>query len=93
MDHLALYSRNCKRCSHLDPEESRAFEKCHFSNGNQECPALEVQLVVVGEAKRFASAWKKARNEGNLVRQAEILDAVSKRSPAFQFKFKEWSAK
>lgn len=93
MDYLALYSRRCKRCSHLDPEESKAYDACHFSNGNKECPAIDVQFAIVGEAKRFANALKKARRTGDLNREAEILEAVAKRSPAFQHKFKEWSAK
>lgn len=93
MDYLALYSTNCKRCKYLDSEEERKFDKCHFSNGNKDCPASEVQIAVVGEAKRFARALKKARSSGNLNKEAEILEAVAKRSAAFQHKFKEWSAK
>lgn len=93
MDYLALYSKNCKRCSYLDPDEPQKFEKCHFSKGNAECPAVDVQFAVVGEAKRFARAVKKAKSNGDLNKEAEILEAVAKRSPAFQHKFKEWSAK
>ena len=93
MDHLALYSQNCKKCSHLDPDEKTKFDKCHFSKGNADCPAKEVQFAVVGEAKRFARAIKKAKATGDLIKEAEILEAVAKRSPAFQHKFKEWSDK
>lgn len=89
MDYLSLYSKNCKRCKHLDPEETKAYTKCHFTNGNAQCPASEVQLAVVGEAQRFADAMKRARRKGDLDREAEILNAVAKRSPAFQYKFKE----
>ena len=90
MDYLALYSTKCKRCKHLDPEATQAFTNCHFSKGNTECPAKEVRIAVVGEAKRYAKAAKKARREGNLAREAEVLDAVAKRSDAFQYKFQEW---
>jgi hypothetical protein len=90
MDYLALYSEKCKRCGHLDPEAPKKFNNCHFSKGNTECPAQEVQFAVVGEAKRFAAAAKKARKAGNLAMEAEILDTVAKRSPAFQHKFQEW---
>ncbi len=90
MDYLALYSTKCKRCSHLDPEAPKTFNNCHYSKGNTECPAKEVQIAIVGEAKRYATAAKKARRAGDLAREAEILEAVAKRSAAFQHKFQEW---
>ncbi len=91
MEYLALYSRNCKRCKSLDPEETREFDKCHFNNGNKECPAQEVQLAVVGEATRFANAVKKARSNGLIAQEVMLLQRVAKRSPAFQQKFREAS--
>ena len=93
MDYLALYSSKCKRCKHLDPEEPKAFTKCHSSAGNKLCPADEVQFAVVGEAKRFAVAVKKARASGNLAKEVRILQEVAKRPQAFQHKFKEWATK
>lgn len=91
MEHLALYSSNCKRCGHLDPEEEKKFNKCHFSAGNTECPAQEVQLAVVGEAIRLAKAIKKARSDKDMKKEIEILQYVAERSPAFQQKFREHS--
>lgn len=93
MDHLALYSRNCKTCRHLDPEEKVAHDKCHHASGNTECPAKEIQFAVVGMAKRFATAMRKVQATSNLAKQIEILEAVEKRSPAFQHKYKEWLSK
>jgi hypothetical protein len=93
LDHLALYSRKCKTCKHLDPEEKVAQTDCHFSKGNNDCPAKEVQLVVVGMARRFAETMKRAQSKSDIPKQVEILQAVEKRSLAFQHKFKEWLAK
>lgn len=90
MEHLALYSRNCKVCKSLDPEESKLFPKCHFSAGNKQCPAAEIQFAVVGEARRLASQVRKARVANDLKREIEILNLVEKRSTAFQQKFKDW---
>ena len=89
MDYLALYSRNCKSCKHLDPEEKKAFDDCHFSKGNKHCPAAEVQIAVVGQAERYAEALKRAKAKGDLAREAQIIKAVAKKSRAFQHKFKE----
>lgn len=91
MDYLALYSRNCKKCKHLDPEETREYTKCHFNNGNKECPAQEVQFAVVGEANRFAAAVRKARAAGLIEREVQLLQEVAKRPPAFQHRFREAS--
>lgn len=89
MDYLALYSTNCKKCKHLDQEETKAYDKCHYSKGNNDCPAKEVQIAVVGQTLRAATELKKARAKGDLNREAQILEAVAKKSPAFQHKFKE----
>lgn len=91
MDHLALYSKNCKICKFLDPDEVREFNKCHYKNGNMECPAKEVQFAVVGEARRLAARFKTAMSSNDINKQVEILQFVSKRTPAFQHKFREWS--
>lgn len=92
MEHLALYSKNCKRCSLLDPEETKKF-KCTPKSGNTECPAQEVQFAVVGKAKRLATDVKAARLDGDINREMLILQEVGKRSKAFQQKFKEWLSK
>lgn len=93
MDHLALYSRNCKKCKHLDPEEKIAYDKCHYTNGNTECPAKEVQISVVGMARRFAKAMKKAQATSDVTRQIQILKAVEGRSDAFKLKYRDWLTK
>jgi len=93
LDHLALYSRNCKKCRHLDPEEKVAFDDCHHTKGNNDCPAKEVQFAVVGLARRLADSMKKAQANSDLSRQVEILQKVEQRSPAFKQKFQQWLTK
>ncbi len=92
MEHLALYSRNCKFCSHLDPEETRKFT-CTAKNGNTECPAQEIQFAVVGKAKRLAADVRAARLDGDIGREVLILNRVGKRTKAFQQKFNDWLSK
>jgi hypothetical protein len=90
MEHLALYSRKCKTCKHLDPEEKVAHDKCHHTTGNTDCPAKEVQFAVVGEARRLADAMRAAQSSSDLQRQIKILEHVGTRSAAFQHKYKSW---
>lgn len=91
MDYLALYSRNCKSCQSLDPDAPNLFPKCHFEKGNKDCPAREVQLVIVGPAKRLANLVKQARLHSDLKEEARLLAVASTKSKAFQQKFLEWS--
>jgi len=92
-DHLALYSRNCKFCKSLDPDEKKYFPKCHFEKGNKDCPASEIQIAVVGQAQRAAKAVLKARAANNIDQEIQILSFVAKKSKPFQQKFREWLLK
>lgn len=85
---LALYSQNCLKCSHLVDVGTRAFNRCHYTQGNKECPAKEVALVVVGKARQYAQRVLKARTERNLPAEANLLGLVAKESEAFQEKFR-----
>ena len=93
MDHLILYSRNCKKCKLLDPEEETTFKKCSYVSGNTECPASDVQIVVAGKARRYAAMVVKSREEGDLKKEVSLLRKVSQTPLAFQLKFKEWLTK
>ena len=86
-EHLALYSGNCKNCKHLDPAETKAYTLCHFSKGNEHCPASEIQIVVVGAAYRMAKQVIAARDARNAKEEARILARVAKESQAFQERF------
>jgi hypothetical protein len=86
-EHLALYSNNCKRCRHLDPSEPTAFAKCHFSKGNKYCPASELQIVIVGQAYRYAGLVIAAREHRDPKAEARILAIVAKQPGAFQERF------
>lgn len=87
IDHLALYSSQCKRCGYLDPDEPRKFKKCHFSSGNDQCPASEVRIVIVGQATSYAQQVLRAREQRKPQTEAKLMAFVSKQNAAFQSKF------
>lgn len=84
---LAIYSSKCLKCSHLVDGGKKAYVTCHYSKGNEECPAQEVRIVPVGQAVRFAKAVKKARSKRDLKKEAELLKVVSTKSKEFQSRF------
>lgn len=87
-EYFALYSSNCKRCAYLDPSEKTKFSKCHYKKGNNpNCPAKEVQFVIVGKANRLAAQVRVARDNRDAATEARILTMVSKESEAFRERF------
>lgn len=87
---FALYSSDCMTCSHLSETGKIAFVKCHFTKGNQQCPAAEVRFVVVGEALKYARDVIAARDKRHVRREARLLAYVAQQSPAFKSKFYDY---
>jgi len=86
---FAIYSMNCLRCSHLVDGAKKAYVPCHFSKGNMECPALEVKVVPVGQAMRYAKSVLKARDKRDLEKEAHLLKRVASKSKEFQSRFSD----
>lgn len=87
-EYLSLYSANCLTCKHLCPDTGvREFEECHHSNGNKQCPALEVRVVVVGEALDYARKVLRARDKRQPKREAKLMKHVGLQSPTFKDRF------
>ncbi len=86
-DHLGLYSVNCKRCQYLDPDETKKFTQCHYSKGNEFCPAEEIQIVVVGKAQKLAQQVLTARQSRNIEAESKILGQVALKNAAFVERF------
>ena len=82
-DYLALYSSNCLKCSYLIEGASKKF-KCHYSKGNEQCPASELRITITGKSEQFIKRLRKARSTRNATAEAEIWAEISKESRAFQ---------
>jgi len=86
-ERVALYSKRCKSCKHLDPHEQKAWMVCHFSRGNEDCPASGLQITIVGKAYRFARQVLSARDRRDVQTEAKILALVAKEDEDFQERF------
>lgn len=86
-EYLALYSENCMTCSHLSEAGTVEHTECYYKNGNKQCPASEVRLVVVGEALTCARRVLRARDQRKPKLEAKVMKYVGTKSPAFQSKF------
>ncbi len=78
-----IYSHNCLRCTELVPGlkkseyiKARAFTKCHYENGNKDCPAKSVQIVVglpiPTIVKSYMAAFVDGDNEKIALIQAKL---------------------
>lgn len=43
---IDLYRPECTRCGHLTITATKTWDNCHFTNGNDDCPAAVLQLRV-----------------------------------------------
>lgn len=85
-EHLALFSTNCKHCHYLDSSETKKY-KCHYTKGNEFCPASEIQIVIVGKAHKYAKQVLAARHSRDPQAEVRILSLVQKQSKEFIERF------
>jgi hypothetical protein len=76
---LQVFNENCFRCTHLIPElksgkhiKAKKFSECHFENGNEECPAKTVIIVVGIPIQKIVKMWMGAHIDGDNERKAKI---------------------
>ncbi|WYW02783.1 hypothetical protein Peetri_00195 [Pseudomonas phage vB_PpuM-Peetri] len=44
-DRFLIYSNKCLGCKHLVDGAKKTYTACHYSEGNERCPAQYVQIV------------------------------------------------
>lgn len=92
---LTLFSGKCLNCSHLIQGGSQLAgielvrHRCHHTDGNDNCPAQDIAIVVTGRAIRLAGLFKTAKKNGDMKRQAAILTEVADQPKAFRKVFSE----
>jgi hypothetical protein len=81
---LKAFSSGCMECSHLqvDPTlEDSGPMKCHFTNGNEHCPARACRIEFVGEKVVFISKFKHAREANDSNRILRLMADLTKKNP------------
>lgn len=87
LEYLAIYSEKCLKCSHFVEGAKHTYTKCHFSHGNDFCPAKEVKILVTGRMRSLKRKLSKARSERNPELELEVWNEVAKQSNAFKVRF------
>lgn len=75
-----LYEEKCVVCVHLFPRCSKrkTYNKCHYKNGNEDCPAQEVVFVVKPKTNKKADAIYKKLGEGDVQKAIILLQRLVK---------------
>lgn len=73
---VRLYGEGCTECGHLVPSYEEKQTECHFSAGNQFCPAAFTRIVFVGHRQRLVARLQKAQKSGDSNRLIKHLSAL-----------------
>ena len=84
---FTIYHAKCLKCSHLFAEAERAFNNCHFTNGNDECPAKDAVIVVGIPTQKVVTRVLEAEAEANTLKLAQIYMKLASKSKPVQMQF------
>lgn len=88
---LEIHSRKCLRCTHLCPElegnNGKAFTNCHFENGNEDCPAATVQIVVGIPVNRLIRTVFECEASNDSERLATLYARIATKDAVVQAQF------
>lgn len=94
-DVVTIHTHKCLRCFHLidsnlvtDPEKLnlKKFSKCHFSKGNDLCPARSLHITRALDLQGAALAYKEAEEDGKTKEISKILHKLNKYHPVIRAK-------
>lgn len=79
---LYVHSKKCLNCIHLAPTiGKKVYSDCHFSKGNENCPAAEVKIVVMLPYEVIANRMLKAHLAGDAATLASLSARLNRQDP------------
>jgi hypothetical protein len=86
---FTIYNANCMRCTHLCPEleakgKGKAFKDCHYSRGNEDCPAQTAQIVIGIPIEKIAKNIVRYKQEQNSAKLAHVYSKLATKDDAQQ---------
>lgn len=83
---IPLYKEICVQCTHMNPRATKTF-KCHYSKGNDLCPAKSFVFSVGFSAELFATRYQAAMEDGDIAKMRNILEKASEQPQGVQREF------
>lgn len=78
---VVLYAEKCFRCSHLVDGAPKTFNRCHFSAGNVDCPAVAVRIITSGKIRQYVKRMEAAQEAKDAPTIAAIWAEIAAETP------------
>lgn len=83
---VPLYKEKCAICTYMNPRATKTFG-CHYSKGNEMCPAKEFIFSVGFSVPIFAKRYKEASFNGDVDKVQAVLAKVKEQPTTVQQQF------
>lgn len=67
----------CLSCGHLVAFADKKYKLCHFTAGNEDCPAQAVKIAVQLDTRRIVRNFLNAEEEGDTVKLSRLYAALA----------------
>lgn len=81
---VMIYADRCLRCAYLCGPMTKHYDDCHFSNGNEDCPAARTRIVVGINFDKASDALAQAMLENNIQRLTRITAKLADKDEVVQ---------
>lgn len=84
---LTIFKHECLNCISLYANGTKQYKKCHFTEGNEDCPASQVKIVVGIPVGRLIKRILDAEELGEAESLTEVYAKISTKDPDVQALF------
>lgn len=77
-DRFLIHSAKCLGCKHLVDGGKKDYTTCHYSNGNDRCPAQHVQIITGVDIHSLASELADAIRANNSKKYERVNAKIGK---------------
>lgn len=82
---LTVYNEDCLKCTHLvGTMGTKAFKKCHHTQGNDYCPAATTKIVIGVPTDKIVAIILEAEAANDMSRLAGVYSRLASKDPAVQ---------
>ncbi len=67
----------CLGCGHLVAFADKKYKSCHFTAGNEDCPAQAVKIAVQLDTRKIVRNFLNAEEEGDTVKLSRLYAALA----------------
>lgn len=81
---IDVFKKKCTDCTHLVPWGTKTHKRCHFSNGNDLCPAQSVRIRRYIPVDQIVSRFMAAESQGDTDRLLTLYANLKTKAPDVQ---------